>query len=918
MNRNVVIVVTLVAVVLLAGWLVVFPLIIHKDAIRTELVDAFAAATGMELQIQDDIALKVLPVPHLSVTSLYVQPPVGSKARFLMTINDVEVWPALTSLFGKIAINKVQVSGVEVNFEELVDGKPSWEAASSYWQHGVFQPDSIKKAQSGQLHDMVLQVNDARINYTFRSGMTIPLEKFDASWTIGQASNVDAHFTFRNRPVAVAAHVGSLAQLLTQDNVPAELNISSGKDVLHYKGNAGRKNDRAVFNGDLDFTTEDVAYWVHVLRGQVPEATPPAGYRMLPVSIKAKIITQDNKTTFSDIAFDGTTIKGNGHVDITLPNQLDVKAAIKTLNMQDIAANGLFDTDAVSANPEQKNAYGSTRSKDAWEGTFDIKIDDMQYNNRHVTGAAFVADLSNGELTIPQLTAGIPGDGRILFSGIGKMLPEGVNIEGQVDTQGNNFEDAIGLVETAGLSLPPEDFKRFHIRTNVNVMPGEIQLSDLAARIESTSIVGGMVAKFGKRTSLRAAFGITGLNLDHIGALWGIESWQKTVASNSILGKSDGVLSVWLKHLDYDVYINSTLDNYMLGGKLYDKSDLNLVATLNKVELNSDDLHYGNSHLSGKVGLDVSRELPKIDVNVKVDDANVSGIFSAFVGADAKPAPGAPESQGVWPTAILDLKWFGFLNAAYNLKFAHLVCDKVEGSNVTIAGTINDRKLTIDSFTGNLYGANVAASMSIDGNSIPTSTLSGTVYGLRVERLAPLMPLFNGMSGLFNMNLAVNTSGINIQSMMSNLHGSMGAGGRDIEVHGFNLPAIIRAVGYVRTVADILGTVKRAFPNGDTVFPVFEGAWMINQGTAEMTRAKLRSQQAEGLVNGKTDLVHWTTNTGITFALKTLEPANPPVIIVNLSGDMDNTAIDFDTHMLEQYVNNKASENMLHQYGGHQ
>jgi hypothetical protein len=152
-------------------------------------------------------------------------------------------------------------------------------------------------------------------------------------------------------------------------------------------------------------------------------------------------------------------------------------------------------------------------------------------------------------------------------------------------------------------------------------------------------------------------------------------------------------------------------------------------------------------------------------------------------------------------------------------------------------------------------------------------------------------------------------------SWISNLSGSLSVSGRDIEVKEFNLPAIIRAVAYVRTVADILNVVKRAFPSGNTVFPRLDGQWAINKGVVETANAKIYSSQADGLILSSFDLLNWTTKNSFIFDLKSLNVTPSPNIIVNIYGDGNSPKVDFDTRSLEQYVNSKTSEKLLKEYG---
>jgi hypothetical protein len=161
----------------------------------------------------------------------------------------------------------------------------------------------------------------------------------------------------------------------------------------------------------------------------------------------------------------------------------------------------------------------------------------------------------------------------------------------------------------------------------------------------------------------------------------------------------------------------------------------------------------------------------------------------------------------------------------------------------------------------------------------------------------------------------VNASGVDIHSWISSLQGSVSLAGDNIDIHGFNLAAVIHSVAYVRTVADILNVVRRAFPGGETIFSNIQGQWTIDSGVLKTSNSKLISELADGLLTSQVDLVNWLTQSSISLSLKTLDPTHPPGMVINFNGNLDKPETSLDTRSLEQYVTNKTSEKILQGYG---
>jgi uncharacterized protein involved in outer membrane biogenesis len=913
-NKDKVVVITSIVAIPAILWLLVLPLFIGSATFKNELQSSFESATGMQLEIQGDVALTMLPLPHFTAASLYVINMPGGKAPFLLTVKNAQIWPNLSSLFkGHKGIRRIQASDMTVNVEALENGRMNWQEVSSHWKSSASQA-----LPTAMFDRFSFEVTGATLSYMNVAGAVHTLDHVTIAVDIdaqAQKASMDAKFSYQSHPFTISTKAsGTVAQFFSSDLADVTLQATNDKNALYYNGKLGYKDNRPLANGDLKIETDDITFLAQLYNGDLADVAAPASRTKLPFSLSTKMVTQDEKKiSFPDIMLGGETVKGRAQAELLFPSQITVKAALSQLNLQSILENGYFVRPRAGRQEANKN-YLTARPDSGLAIAATIKIDDVLYNGKHINNATFSAEIAGEDLTVPQLLASLPGESQLSFSGIGKSSgASGLSLEGQVDIQGNNFIDAVSLFSSGVLKLPPADFRRFHMRANTLISSRELRLSELAARIEDIGLNGGLSAKFTERTNLQMALGISNANLDHILSAWGMESWQRFLWFDDKIKNNDGVLPLWLKSLSYDVQASISLDNYLLNSQRYDKANFSLAATAGKAQLDLNKTSYSGSVLSGKVMMDVTKPVPQVSVQGDIDKFDPD-VFFAKAGKSASAVPVNGKQR--WSEDIIDFSWLGNVSGTFDLKLGQFRHKALEAGNVNMSGGIDERKLSIDSFKASVLGANVIGKGTITGGAIPAVSAAFTVESLKVENIAPMLPLLQGASGLVNASAQLSTNGVNVRSLISNLQGRIAASGQNIGVHGFNLSGIIKAVNYVRTVADILNVVKRAFPNGNSIFPAASGEWVVSKGIFETFNMKVSNELADGVIASRIDLANWQTAMKANFALKALDPVNTPSMTINMSGDLDSPAIDIDIHSLEQYVNNKTSEKMMQQYGG--
>jgi len=934
MSSKVAIALYAIVFVLAAGAFYSLPFFINKEQIKQEIANSFKAATGLDLEIEGEATIERFPLPHVTMNSMYVHNAQGASSQFLLTIKLAQIWPSLKSIFTKhITISKIQFDDVRVEPEHMKNDQMNW-VNNNPSQVPIAPGDAggVSHMFDGThiiFTNTYLRYTDA-INSSAYEFKDIRLDFLNGGAKSESALNMTLQF--RDKALAVTGKIGSLQHAWSIGEVPANLTVSSGQSSLVYSGNTGFKEGKIVINGKVKLVTEDIVTWISTLTGATDKQSfVPGNYKLLPLQAESDITSDNGKITFPNVTLEGAIIKGGAVVQVTPPYLFEVKAKLTTLDLETLFESKLFALREIidpfkDAAAARENTFLITPKSfvNSLNLTADVSIEDIIYNQQHIKGFRSNLDMAEGDMTISQASAQLPGDTRVIFAGIGKEGYQGFTLEGQVDATGASFADAIKMLKSNGISIPQEDFKRFRLRANSVISSKEFRLSEITARIENMAFVGGFIATFGDRIKLQAALRIGGANLDHFIRLWGLEEWRASFVESAPGTRKETFMSRWLKRLDYDSAMNISMEQFILNDVQRDRLDFKLESTTGKISLDDIKTKYNGTQLSGSVALDVMGSLPRLEIKATADTIDVDTFFAGSPGAKplgavgpmplkAQPANIAPEDR--WSRRQFDFHWLEILTASFHIKIGEFKNGLLNARTLDILGNIDNHTLVIDAMTGSIMNAQVALKGNIIGGRIPSINLLANITSLDTNEVVSIFPVLQGMTGKYNLSLKLDASGIDLYSWISSLEGSVGVGGHDIYVHGFNLPGVIRSVSYVRTVADILNVVKRAFPGGDTLFSSVEGQWTVASGIFKTSNTRLANDQAVAVLSSQVDFVNWRTQSTISFALRSLDPVRPPGMVISLIGNLDKPDVAIDTRSLEQYVTNRTSEKMLQQYG---
>ena len=406
-----------------------------------------------------------------------------------------------------VVIQKINIDNVEVELERLKNDQMNWKDSTV-----ATAPLAIgSESDPAGIVGAYINITNGYVRYTDAiTNNATEYKDISLSFLNGGAqseSTITGSFGYADKQLSFFGNIGSIPKAISTGNVPAELLVRSDKSELKYAGNVGYKDGKPTINGSVKFTTDDIVSWVAVLLDISDKNIANANsYKPLPLQAKSDIATVNDsgKIIFPNLNLDGAIIKGNPRIEFSPPYGVDIKGVVDVLDLETLFASKLFALKDVVDPLKEKEAAPLKESTfivapktllNSLNISTDLKIGDILYNQQHINKAHLEFDMADGEMTISQASGVLPGDSRVIFTGIGKEGFQGFSLEGQVDATGSDFTEAVKVMKASGAAFPAQDFKRFHFKANTIISPKDLRMSEISARIEDMALVGGFIAR---------------------------------------------------------------------------------------------------------------------------------------------------------------------------------------------------------------------------------------------------------------------------------------------------------------------------------------------------------------------------------------------------------------------------------------
>lgn len=506
----------------------------HK-AVATGLVKD---ATGRDLVIGGDMKLTILPAPAVVVKDVRLSNLPGAKAPEMVSLKSLEVRIALAPLLaGNLQVEKVRVVNPVIEIETLADGRSNLtfeakEAPAPAAEPG--KPEGDKPAAGGagggfdlQLDNLTIE-NGTVVYRDSRAGTLEKVEEINASLAIASlAGPVDAKGSFKARGIPLTIS-GTLGKIIHGRTVPIDLTLGAGAGNASLKVSGALVNLESApgFKGKVDAKGDNLA---DLLRGVAAMDGLP-GFTAQGFGLKGTVAATAAEVSVPDLALNLGDTQAAGSVSASLGETVSTQIA---LNLGRIDLDAWLGSMAPSAPPATASpAKGQAGSVPApapapvakaepfalpakLAASLRIGVEALAYRGGVIRQARLNADLANGEITLSQVSAQLPGSTDVALFGFITAKKGKPQLEGEAEIAAADLRAVLTWLGVAlPNDIPKERLRRLAYKSSFVATSEQVQIAGLTMQMDGTSVAGGATVKLGGRPSFGLDLTVDKVNLD--------------------------------------------------------------------------------------------------------------------------------------------------------------------------------------------------------------------------------------------------------------------------------------------------------------------------------------------------------------------------------------------------------------------
>ncbi len=264
------------------------------------------------------------------------------------------------------------------------------------------------------------------------------------------------------------------------------------------------------------------------------------------------------------------------------------------------------------------------------------------------------------------------------------------------------------------------------------------------------------------------------------------------------------------------------------------------------------------------------------------------------------PKPTAADTKR-WSEELIDMSWMEGINGVFDISVGKFTHDDIVLERVKTRARIDNSLITIQSLSLAYWQGRCEVTGSLYGGKVPGMSIGFTIFNAEMQDFLKTLIGYDNISGKVSISGSLSTSGVNLQSWVSQAEAKMVLTGRGINVRGFNLQGVVDTVLVSRTASDVLNNVNRALLDGSTEMSV-DGNINMKNGILRSPGIALKSGATTGNLAGDVSLVPWTMELAAFFQFPTMTLETIPTLLVQLNGSIDDPALRTDTSSLEAFV----------------
>lgn len=834
---------------LLVTAILVVPFFLPRDQIKQQVVTEIGDRFGWRMRLDGSVSLSLFPGFRLIANDIGISGKAGADGIEFARARRMDVGLAWSGLFtGNIRLTSVSLDAPDLYLEIDPTGATSWEprreiaastgpAASRDLQSGASSP-TANSAQTpadpaGYMKNIgvdSLKITNGTLVYIDAQANTgLEITAFNLSLRAPDlAGDVElvSDFILDATPLSVAGKVSNPLGLVSGDQVPLRLAVSSGQNEMSVSGTASLEPLRADLAVDASGPSLQslAALAGHQLAGE------PGAF-----ALAAKVSASEAAVSVGDLAVSlgDLSLGGSANADLSgavpeLSGQVVLNegsmAGLLLLAGQDLPASG-----QLTASLSFQTAGASAR--DLLAGL-------------DLNGRISVMDGEVGGLGLAQAVGGDEEADRITdltldiaFNG----LEEAMAATGALTWRGAGFT-VTGEVDTARL-----------LASDAGALSATLKGNRLSLGFDGMARLSGDVdgAVRVQTADLRGLMAWMGQPLASGGGL-------KTFNASGLFGFRDQTISFEETRFLLDETSGEANGRIVLGARPQ------VTAQLALRELVLD------PYLSEPGGA--------------ASTAGSPGSGQAASSSGGGTAPQEPESQPTpgWSAAPLDFSGLAAVDADLQITSQEIRWDDIKVGESTLSARIADGVLSAELDQLTLYGGSGQGAVRVDGAAaIPAIAARFALEGVDAYPLLRDTADFEWIEGTAGLNLDLTASGGSQQQLVESLTGSAGYTFTNGAIRGINIPQMVRGL----SVETLLGW--QANPAQKTDFSSLSASFNVANGVAVNEDLALIGPLVQMSGAGTTDMpaqrLSWRVEPRIVASLggqsqaQTQLPGKPPV-----------------------------------------
>ena len=530
------IIVALVAAILVA------PSFVDWNEYKSLIAEQAKAATGRDIEILGDIRISVIPAPAVRAEQIRVANLEGAATADMLTLRRLEVRVALAPLLGgKIQVQSVRLVDPVVSIERLADGRSNLVFAAPEKASRPASPSTAAPAAGGTPVPAAIRIDSFDIEngtIVYRdsaAGQVVRIEKLNgnlaaASLTGPMESSGSA--IVRGVPMEFEASMGAIVHGRT---VPfsAAITVAPGAVKTRISGSLSGLRDSPRIKGKLAAEGGNLGELLAALSDGM--VLPAALHQ--PFGFAAEIEGSKEAAEVSNLVLSLAKTSGAGKLSLAFAkgleaqldfsvNRIDLDALLRAPATPAGAAKNK--SPSAPAIKESQSPAPKTPAKRTDGGTSlagfqfpknisfstNLAIEALTFRNTLIRQGKLSASLANGEVTLSQLSALLPGGSDFAVFGFAASGPNGPAFEGNIDMSSNDLRTVLKWAGVPELKASPERLRKLKFAGKVTADAKNIRLNEIDIQLDNTRIKGAATIAVRNRPAFGANIFVDRINLD--------------------------------------------------------------------------------------------------------------------------------------------------------------------------------------------------------------------------------------------------------------------------------------------------------------------------------------------------------------------------------------------------------------------